>query len=401
MFMPKLLQIDSCLGILSTGKITESIGQLAQARGWDCYIAHGARYVGKSLMHSYQIGSKWSEYCHYFTSLMFDNHGLGSCNETKRLIQEIERIRPDIIHLHCIHGYYINYKYLFQYLNLSNIPVVWTFHDCWAFTGHCAHFVTANCYKWKEFGCFDCPLHNIYPKSLIDRSKKNYNLKKNIFSANENLHIVSVSNWIASFVSESFLADKDIRVINNGIDVHSFYPCSLKSTGKVKIVGVASVWTKNKGLYDFFKLRELLPSSDFDITLVGLSKEQICQLPAGINGLSRTYSIHELAELYSNSNVFVNPTYADSFPTVNLEALACGTPVITYKTGGSPESIDEKTGIVVEQGDIDGLIKAIYQIDKSDETSKACRKRAEQMYDKDKRFLDYINLYEELLNKKY
>lgn len=397
--MPILLQIDSCLGILSTGRITESIGALAKTCGWKCYIAHGARFVGESRMNSIPVVTKFGEYIHYAQSLFFDNHGLNSTTETKRFIKKIEEIKPDVIQLHCIHGYYINYKILFEYLNQTNIPVVWTFHDCWAFTGHCAHFVTANCNRWKIEGCHDCPLKSDYPQALIDRSSSNFELKKKLFSANKNLHIVAVSDWLASFSKESFFKDKDIRVINNGVDITKFRPCSLKND-KLTIIGVASSWGKDKGLYDFYKLHKKLPLEDFDIILVGLTKEQVDDLPNGIKGITRTANVDELAKLYSEASVFVNPTYADSFPTVNMEALACGTPVITYKTGGSPEIVDEKTGIIIEQGDIDALLKAILDIKYSPLTSVDCRKRAERLYNKDDRFMDYVRLYEELIGKK-
>lgn len=383
--------------MLSTGRITESIGRLAKERGWDCYIVHGARYARPgSCMQSIQAVSKWGEYAHFAESLLFDNHGLASRNSTKAVVEQIKLINPDIIQLHCVHGYYMNYKLLFEYLNTTNLPVVWTFHDCWAFTGHCAHFVTAGCEKWKNEGCHDCPLKGDYPKALIDRSSRNYRLKKELFTANNNLHIVAVSEWLASFTRESFLGDKDIRVINNGVDIHVFKPYGEKSSDRFSIVGVASAWNKDKGLYDFYQLREALPA-DFDITLIGLTAEQIKNLPQGIKGISRTDSVEQLAQLYSDANVLVNPTYADSFPTVNMEALACGTPVITYRTGGSPEIIDEKTGVVVEQGDIEGLITAIKRMKNQPLSTKECRNRAVTLYDKDKRFTDYVNLYESLI----
>lgn len=397
--MPKLLQIDSCLGILSTGKITESIANLAMARGWECHIMHGARCVGETIQHHYQVTSLLGEYAHFAESLLLDRHGLGSRLATKKIINIIKEIKPDVIQLHCVHGYYINYKYLFEYLNTTSIPIVWTFHDCWAFTGHCAHFVTANCYKWKQEGCHDCQLLGDYPKALSDRSKKNFLLKKSLFSANQNMHIVAVSEWLASFTRESFLGEKDIRVINNGIDIQRFKPCATKNNSKFKILGVASAWNKDKGLFDFFKLRKLLYDPDIEIILVGLSQEQIKQLPDGIKGITRTNSVEELAFLYSEANVFVNPTYADSFPTVNMEALACGTPVITYRTGGSPEIVDTQTGIVINQGDTEALANAIISLRGNPISSDVCRKRAERLYNKEDRFLDYVYLYEELIKK--
>lgn len=397
--MPTLLQIDSCLGIGSTGRITESIGALAKARGWDCYIAHGARYVGNTKMHSIPVVTKMGEYRHALRSMLFDAHGLGSACETKLLIEQIEQIKPDVIHLHCIHGYYLNYKELFEYLNKTDIPVVWTFHDCWAFTGHCAHFYTVGCYKWRDSECSNCPLLKEYPKAFIDRSNRNFKLKKELFGKNINLHIVCVSQWLSSLTSKSFFKDKDCRVINNGVDISVFRPYK-QADGKPYLLGVASSWNQSKGLYDFYKIRENLPIEDYDILLVGLTQEQMKDLPEGVMGITRTESMQALAELYSGALAFVNPTYADSFPTVNLEALACGTPVITYRTGGSPEAIDESTGIVVNQGDIDGLVAAIRHLKENPISQEACRQRAVQLFDKEERFMDYIRLYDELLKGK-
>lgn len=398
----KLLQIDSCLNMLSTGRITESIGKLAIGRGWDCYIVHGARYARQgSCMKTIPSLSKSGEYIHFAESLLLDNHGLASRAATRRVVEKIKEIKPDVVQLHCVHGYYLNYKILFEYLNTTDIPVVWTFHDCWAFTGHCAHFVTAGCEKWKT-GCFDCPLKGDYPKSFVDCSKRNYELKKRLFGCNKNMLIVPVSEWMADFVRQSFLKDKAITVIKNGVDL-AVFKAGMPKAGKKRILGVSGVWNKDKGLYDFHRLRELLDQEEYEIVLVGLSKEQVKELPQGIVGIEHTESVNELADLYASATVFVNPTYADTFPTVNLEALACGTPVITYKTGGSPEAVSAKTGWVVEQGDINGIASIIRSFEERKESEviaqrQACRERAEKEFDKNKCFEKYLQVYENLLN---
>ncbi len=397
----RLLQIDTCLGTGSTGRITESIARLAQQQGWECFIVHGARFVKRpSCMQDIQSVSKLGEYVHYVEGLFFDNHGLSSRRATKNVIKRISEIKPDIIHLHCIHGYYLNYKILFDYLNRTTIPVVWTFHDCWAFTGHCAHFVTVACEKWK-IQCENCPRKSAYPKSFVDYSHRNYALKKELFTANENLHIVPVSEWLADLTKESFFKDKDIRVIHNGIDVSVFKPVEQPQGDKVRILGVSGVWTKSKGFEDFFNLRELLDEKQFEIVLVGLSKEQKASLPDGIIGITHTESIGELASLYASANVFFNPTYADTFPTVNIEALACGTPVLTYRTGGSPEAVTEETGWVVEQGDLESAVSIIKGLALKDENELnkmrlACRERAITVFDKDRCFAKYLEFYKEL-----
>lgn len=404
--MPKLLQIDSCLGILSTGKITESIAKLAIAQGWECHIMHGARYVGKTIQHHYQVSSLIGEYIHYAESLLLDRHGLGSRIATKCIIKKIKEIKPDIIQLHCLHGYYINYKYLFEYLNQTTIPVIWTFHDCWAFTGHCTYFDFVGCERWKT-ECYSCIQKHKYPKSILfDRSRKNYLDKKTLFNSVKNLTIVPVSYWLGNLVKQSFLNKYPIRVIQNGIDINAFSACDnykpilkkFEIMGKKIILGVASTWDKRKGLDDFIRLFSLLDEK-YKIVLVGLSQSQLDSLPAGIIGIRRTENVKQLAQFYSLADVFVNPTYEDTFPTTNLEALACGTPVITYRTGGSVESVSEDVGKVVEKGNIEQLRNAIMDVISIGKTNyrDLCRERAVSLYNKDDRFREYLNLFNDLL----
>lgn len=398
--MPTLLQINSTANWGSTGKIAEQIGARAMQRGWESYIAYG-RSCNASKSKLIKIGSKIGVYWHVLESRLFDNHGLASRYATRKLIKQIESIKPDIIHLHNIHGYYLNYKLLFEYLNKIDTPVVWTLHDCWSFTGHCAHFIDFGCYKWKV-QCSNCPKHQVYPTAYYDAAQRNYNIKRKLFCSKPNIHIVPVSAWLDNFVNDSFISNKDRVVMHNGIDTDIFKP-SVKTENKLfNIIGVSSVWTNSKGLKDFFELRKKLDKDQYKITLVGLSKEQKEQLPEGIEGILRTNSAKELAELYSNADVFINPTYADTFPTTNLEAIACGTPVITYRTGGSPESVTEATGYVVEQGDLDGIIDAINEIrtNGKEHYSAACRKYAEEHFNKDICFDKYINLYEKLIKNR-
>ena len=333
-------------------------------------------------------------YIHYASNLLLDKEGLSSNHATKKLINVIKTIKPDIIQLHNIHDHWLNYEVLFNYLNQTKIKVFWTFHDCWAFTGHCYHFIDINCTKWIE-ECSNCPKRNYFS----DRSSENYILKKKLFTSCPNLTIISVSNWLDNFVSQSFFKDINRTVIYNGIDINTFKPLNItRQTSNIfNIIAVSSVWTKSKGLHDIFKLREILPI-EYQITIVGLNKKQLLGLPHGIIGIQRTQNIESLVTLYSSSDVFINPTYADTFPTVNLEALACGTPVITYKTGGSPEAIDEKTGIVVEQGNVNALADAIIKLRKHPLSSQDCRMRAIEWFDKDMCFNKYIQLYERTLN---
>lgn len=397
--MPILLQINVTANWGSTGKIAEQIGLCAMKHGWESYIAYG-RWCNPSKSHLIKVGNKLDMYMHYGEQRIRDNEGLCSRSATKQLIKRISEIMPDVVQLHNIHDHYLNYRLLFEYLNKTEIKVVWTLHDCWAFTGHCFHFVTKNCDKWKN-GCFECPLKNEYPRTFLDRSKEHWLLKKELFVGCKNLTIVPVSDWLANFVKESFLKEKRIHVIKNGVDLNIFKPSTSlnlsETNSKFKIIAVSSVWYPDKGELDIYKLREMLSEDKFEITMVGLSVDQYKKLPKGIIGIQRTQNLQELVKLYSDANVLINPTYADTFPTVNLEALACGTPVITYRTGGSPEAIDEKTGVVIEPGDVDGLVEAIYRMKEDSLSSADCRKRAEECFDKDKCFEKYVELYEKLI----
>ena len=393
--MSILLQINVTANWGSTGKIAESIGISAINQGWDSYLAYG-RYSNPSQSKLIHIGSSIETYWHYGVQRIMDNEGLCSTQATKKFVREIQRIKPDVVQLHNIHDHYLNYRVLFEYLNQTNIKVVWTFHDCWAFTGHCFHFVTKGCEKWK-MGCLDCPLRNEYPKTLFDNSSRNYEWKRKLFTAKPNLTIVPCSEWMEGFVKESFFKDKKIITIHNGVDIETFVPIStLQRNDKFRIIAVSSVWTKSKGLYDIYKLREMLPV-EIEIMIVGLSEKQLKTLPNGIDGIQRTQNVQELVQLYNEADVLINPTYADTFPTVNLEALACGTPVITYQTGGSPEAIDEKTGFVIPQGDVNGLFKAILKVQNGKINREDCRKRAVSLYDKNSCFSQYIDLYNSLL----
>ena len=393
--MLRLLQINVDSALYSCGKICEDIAKVANTEGWDTYIAYGREHKA-GINKEIKIGSMLDVYEHYLEHKIFDREGMASRRATKKLVKEIQRINPDIIHIHLIHDHYLNYKILFDFLSTVNTPVVWTQHDSWNITGHCYHFVSKNCEKWKT-ECNNCPLIHDYPFSLLDRSKKNYQLKKEIFNKVNNLTIVSCSQWLDDFIGQSFFKDKTHLVIHNGIDINRFRPTKEKNTDRFRILGAALPWSKAKGIDDFFALRALLPISEYEIIMVGLDEKQIKYLPSGIVGIERTHNVEELVDLYSSSHVLANLTYADNFPTINLEALACGTPVITYKTGGSPEALSEKTGVVVKQGDVKAVAEAIANMKSSSLSSEDCRKRAVSMFNKEYCFKRYIDLYYDLL----
>lgn len=404
--MKKLLQINSVVNTGSTGRIAEEIGIFATSCGWESHIAYG-RYGKPSMANTIKIGNILDTYWHVLLTKFFDKHGLASKRATKILIKKIDQVNPDIIHLHNIHGYYINLKILFDYLTLKAIPVVWTLHDCWAFTGHCTYFDIVKCEKWKT-ECNKCPQKKAYPSSIFaDRSKENFLLKKVLFNSLKNITLVPVSNWLKNLVGKSYLNEVPTKVIHNGLDLEKF---NRKSTNRIIskyrldnffiMLGVANMWSKRKGFNDFLEMSEKL-LEDERIILVGLNDKQLKVLPKNIIGIKRTESIEELCEFYSVANVFVNPTYEDNFPTTNIEALACGTPVITFNTGGSPEAISKETGFVVDKGNIEGLLKCSRQVKKltKGHFAKVCRERAEKHFDKKNKYREYFNLYIELLNQ--
>ena len=408
--MPKLLQIDSSLNMLSTGRITESIGRMAIELGWDCYIVHGPRAVNRpSCMHSIQACSKLQVYFHFIESFLFDRHGLASRRTTKKVINQIKAIKPDIIHLHCIHGYYLNYELLFEYLKTTQIQVVWTFHDCWSFTGHCAHFVSKgnSCEKWKTH-CSNCPLLKSYPQAIFDRSYDNFSLKKVLFTSVDKLHIVTVSRWLEGLARSSFFSEFDIETIYNGVDITVFKPVEASGIKRKLslehnkiLLAAATTWGEWKGYNDYITLSSLLPEGVV-IVLVGLEGELAKNLPSNVIAVPRTNSTAELAEYYSMADIVLNLSYAETFGLTTAEAMACGTPCIVYNSTASPELIKKETGMVVEPGDYSGLVNAIDQILRKGKScySKNCREEAEYSFDKEKQFARYITLYEELLSKR-
>ncbi len=398
----RILQINSVANSGSTGRIAEEIGNVLLDHGHDSYIAYG-RGNAISSSHLIKIGSDKDVYLHGAYTLMTDKHGFASMSATQKFIKEIENINLDLIALHNLHGYYIHLPTLFDFINKLNVPVVWTLFDCWAFTGHCSYFDDIGCEKWKNH-CFSCPKYKSYPSSWIDNSFFNFEEKRKFFSSVNNMEIIAHSNWLGNLLRDSFLRKYKVHVTPSGINLDLFKPIesNLKDRFKIGekkiILGCANNWSSRKGYQDFIALSKLL-EDEYQIVMIGLTANEIKALPNNVIGLQRTESIEELAQWYSLSYVFVNPTSQDNFPTTNLEALACGTPVITYKTGGSPEALDEDTGFVVNKGDVKGIVECIFKLRRLnyDNISKACRARAERFYDKKTRYIEYLNVFEGML----
>lgn len=412
----KIVLVNTISGATSTGRICVDLYQTASEAGHEPYIAMG-RGSQPAGIEGYLIGNKFDFGMHVLKNFFEGKAGFGSSHVTKKFLKWLDSVNPDVIHLHNIHGFYINVELLFDYLKSHDIAVVWTLHDCWAFTGHCAYFDYIGCEKWnvKKEGCHDCPVHKTsYPYAIFkDNTIWNYAKKKQVFTGVKNLTIVTPSQWMAGLVRESFLQEYKTVVIPNGINLESFKPLS-EEQQKLRekqyagykhktILGVANRWEERKGLHYFEQLVDRLPDH-YTIELIGLNKVQTKQMkdkyPSGkLLPIDRTRNVELLASIYRTADAFVNPTLEDNFPTTNLEALACGTPVITFATGGSGESIDESCGVIVKQGDIDALTEAIIKVcEEKPFTSENCRKRSLR-YDRQARYHDYLQLYEECVKK--
>ena len=389
----KVLFINTVAGTGSVGRIITGLCDVLKAHGVDTLIAYGRGGYPREY-NTYRITSDLDVYIHGFMSRITDREGLYSSRATKDFIKVIEEYDPDIVHIHNLHGYYLNYKILFNYLAKSRRRIVWTLHDCWSFTGHCSHFEYIGCIKWMR-GCYKCEQLKECPKSVLcDASRKNYLLKREVFTKPDYMQIVTPSEWLKGKVEQSFLREYYVDVVPTGIDLERFSPVKSELrqeyglAGKKIVLGVANPWRDRKGLNEFVRLSSVL-SDKYRIVMIGLKPSQIKSLPDNIIKIEKTNSIDQMAAWYSAADVYVNLTMEDTFPTTNIEALACGTPVVTYRSGGSPESVDETCGIVVERNNMSGVVNAVEKLCFSgDLMRKECTAHA-QLYDSRRRFNEY------------
>ena len=392
----------------STGKIMMGIADVARAQGHEVMCASPITTTNRDAGEDcgyYRIGTFNSRRLNVALARITGFNGCFAWFETYKLLKKIDEFKPDIIHLHNLHDSYINLSMLFSYIKKHNVPTVWTLHDCWAFTGQCPHFTIVKCDKWKV-GCHNCPQYKEYPASLYDNTKKMWQLKKKWFTGVKNMTIVTPSEWLAGLARESYLKQYPIEVINNGIDLNVFKPTHSNFRERYEIpaekhiiLGVSFAWGYRKGLDCFVEIAEKL-GEQYQIVLVGTDDEIDKNLPHNIISIHRTQNQKELAEVYSAADVFVMPTREENYPTVNMEAIACGTPVVTFDTGGSPEMLDDKTGIVVKANDIEATKKAIKDICEKkkcndEEYIDAYSKKS----DMKKRFAEYIELYANVLEE--
>lgn len=349
----KILFINSVCGIRSTGRICTDLAQELEAQGHEVKIAYGRENVPEKYQkYAVRIGNDTAVKINGMKARLFDNEGQNAVSETKAFIDWVKQYDPDVIHLHNIHGYYLNYQILFEYLRTCGKRIIWTLHDCWAFTGHTAYCDAIGCEKWKT-GCGSCPQIREYPKAYSDRSKKNWEDKKSAFVGIPNLTIVTPSDWLAGLIKESFLKEYPVKVIHNGIDTSQFKPLPndfkhhYGIEGKKILLGVATTWDENKGYSDYLKLADMV-GNEYRVVLVGVTEEQKEKLPSNVLGICRTNSVKELAYIYSAADVLLNLSKTENYPTVILEAVSCGIPCVSYDVGGSGEIAD----VVVPKGDL-------------------------------------------------
>ncbi len=389
----RILMINVVCGIRSTGRICTDLATALKEQGHEVKIAYGRETVPEQFQkYAVKIGSDLDVKLHGIKARLFDGSGWGSKKATIQFLNWVKEYDPDVIHLHNIHGYYINIEVLFDYLRNCGKKIIWTLHDCWAFTGHSAYCDAINCEKWIS-GCDNCPNMKEYPASFTDHSKRNWEKKKHLMCMIPNLSIVTPSEWLAGLVRKSFLAYYPVTVIHNGIDTSQFYPLEndfkefYGIADKFMLLGVATSWNEMKGFSDYLKVSSLL-GENYQVVLVGLTKEQKDNLPSNVFGIERTNSVRELAYIYSAADIFLNLSYCENYPTVNLEAVACGTPVITYNTGGSPESA--LNGIIVPKGDLEAIVEAV----------KKCKEKTSAL-DIDKAEIDKYSAMNKYLEKSY
>lgn len=392
----KVLQINATYGSGSTGKICYSVAKLMDKENIENLTLYSQGELKSE--NAVKIKNKTYYKIQALKSRVFGNYGFNSSSATKEIIRQIKEFSPDIVHLHNIHGHNVNLKTLFTFFKKNpEIKLFWTFHDCWAFTAYCPHYTMAKCYKWQS-ECSHCKLRKEY-SWFFDKSKKLFNRKKELFTG-LNLTIVTPSEWLAGEVKKSFMKDYPVKVINNGIDLSVFKPTESDfrekhgiDKDKFLLSGVAFGWGERKGLDVFIELSKRLDKNKYAIVLVGGNAETDKLLPKDIISIHRTQNQTELAEIYSSCDLFVNPTREEVLGLVNIEANACGTPVLTFDSGGSPECINKKSGSVVSCDDINGLIKEIERIrNERPFTEESCILRAEE-FDADKKFKEYTELY--------
>ncbi len=393
---------------LSTGRVATDICEVLQGLGHKALLCYSRGYP-PTRVPGFRVGNAADVWLHALQARLWDRAGFLSRGATRRLVKQLALYKPDIVHLHNLHGYYLDVRTLFAYLAEAGVPVVWTLHDCWAFTGHCAYYSMAECERYRT-GCGHCPQLSAYPAAfLVDQSARNWQQKRTAFESVPDLTLVTPSVWLGREVRRSFLGKRPVRVIPNGIDLTAFSPCDepdllgdvvkrygLKElSGKHMLLSVASTWDERKGLDDLVALSKRL-REDMMIVVVGLTEHQRGQLPITMLGLPRTQSVRELRALYAAADLYLSLSHEETQGMTLLEALACGTQVLCYDATALPETVTPDVGVVVPEDDLDAAAEACARLCDEPKSPLNCRARAGQ-YEKRRQYAQYVGLYEELL----
>ncbi len=393
----KILQINTVYGQGSTGKIARELHDLCLQQGMQCLTGHRC---GPEMPDAVAISTGFDSRLHGLLARFTMFKGCFSYFRTKRFLKQVKAWGPDVVHLHNLHGSYVHIGLLMDYIRKNRLPVVFTLHDCWSFTAICSHYTVAGCDRWKT-GCRHCPQRKKFSSCPVDLTKQVWRLKKKWFTGLEKALVVAPSRWLADQASQSYLKDHPVRVIHNGIDLEVFRPTpsdfrAAHGLEQCKLVlGVSFGWSYGKGLDVMEALARRLPQ-DYRLVLVGTDAQTQKGLPENILCIHRTHNQQELARIYTAADVFVNASREETYPTVNLEALACGTPVVTFRTGGSPETVDSTCGAVVEAGDVDALLGQILRICREQPYPEAaCLTRAKR-FGKNERLNEYLDLYRQI-----
>lgn len=400
----KILMINSVCGIKSTGRICTDLAVMLEQRGHDVKVAYSRETVPPQFeKYAVRIGTDRDVKLHGLKARLTDGSGFGSTGATKRFIKWVKEYDPDVIHLHNIHGYFLDIRVLFDYLRTCGKPILWSFYDCWSFTGHCAHFDFNGCSKWQT-GCKHCAHLEEYPKSFVDRTKRNYKRKRSLFTGIPNLQLIVPSLWMREMVESSFMKDYPCRVLPNGIDTNQFYPRDNRVKEEFGVgdrhllVGVSSVWQKMKGINYLNRLAEALPEDKYSILLVG-SNQNKEYIDSRILRVDHTHNIDELCQIYTAADVFVNPTLQESQGLTTTEAFACGTPAVVFRSGGAAECVDDTCGITVKKGSFKDLYQSVLQIcENKPYSAEACIAKA-KTYDKQACYQVFMELYDSLQNE--
>ena len=394
----RILHLNVTYGVGSTGSLTKTIHEYLLSQNEDSLVLYSDGKTNARNTKKYM--NKFERNMFSLSSHLFGHYGFEGTMATRKIIKNIKKFKPDIIQIHNIHSHNCNLKKLFNFLNKTDIQVFYSLHDCWPFTGYCAHFEQINCNKWKD-KCYECPVYRRY-SWFFDKSTANYTKKRALLTESKNLHLIFASKWITNTAKQSFLQDKNMYIIENGIDQSVFYPRENKNFKDVfkfdaiNVIGVAFNFTSEKGLDDFVKLENLVDDK-IKIILVG-NIDSTISLPKNITHIKQLTDRNLLAELMSNADIYLNLTKAETFGLTNIEALSTGTPVITYNNGGSPETITEGCGVVIDDGDINGVIKAILKVGKkTPEITRNCLIHAEK-YSSKNMARRYYQLYKDILN---